>query len=79
MVNGSHFSQHVSYLQMDAEKDEKYSGIAEIVIQPKEKEFGEHPNVIFYMAVAPQLVPDIAKKLGQENICARQTMYTYRN
>ena len=62
------FSQHVSYLKMDAEKDEKYTGI-EQMIQKKEAEFGEHPNIIFYMAVAPQLVPDIAKKLGQGNIC----------
>ena len=53
---------------MDAEKDENYSGISEM-IQKKETEFGEHPNIIFYMAVAPQLVPDIAKKLGKENIC----------
>jgi len=62
------FSQHVSYLKMDAEKDEKYTGI-EQMIQKKEAEFGEHPNIIFYMAVAPQLVPDIARKLGQGNIC----------
>ena len=63
------FSQHVAYLQMDAEKQEEYQKIAEIVKQ-KEKEYGEHPNVIFYMAVAPQLVPDIASKLGPLNICA---------
>src|SRR5580765_1061188 len=63
------FSQHVSYLRMDAEKDDEYQKIAEIV-KKKEQEFGEHPNVIFYMAVAPQLVPDIAKKLGPLNICA---------
>ncbi len=62
------FSNHVSYLKMDAEKDEKYNAISELV-QKKEAEFGEHPNIIFYMAVAPQLVPDIAKKLGKENIC----------
>jgi glucose-6-phosphate 1-dehydrogenase len=62
------FSQHVHYLKMDAEKDANYPGISEM-IQKKEAEFGEHPNVIFYMAVAPQLVPDIAKKLGKENIC----------
>jgi glucose-6-phosphate 1-dehydrogenase len=62
------FSQHVSYLKMDAEKDEKYTGIEQL-IKKKEAEFGEHPNIIFYMAVAPQLVPDIAKKLGQGNIC----------
>jgi glucose-6-phosphate 1-dehydrogenase len=63
------FSKHVSYLQMDAENEEEYPKIAEFV-KIKEKEYGEHPNVIFYMAVAPQLVPDIAKKLGPLNICA---------
>ena len=63
------FSQHVSYLQMDAEKEEEYQKIAELV-KSKEKEFGEHPNVIFYMAVAPWLVPDILKKLGPLNICS---------
>ena len=63
------FSQHITYLQMDAEKEAEYEKIAEVVKQ-KEQEFGEHPNVIFYMAVAPQLVPDIASKLGPLNICA---------
>lgn len=63
------FSKDNSYLQMDAEKEEEYQKIAEIV-KKKEQEFGEHPNVIFYMAVAPQLVPDIAKKLGPLNICS---------
>jgi glucose-6-phosphate 1-dehydrogenase len=63
------FSQHIAYLQMDAEDEGEYQKIAEVVKQ-KEKEFGEHPNVIFYMAVAPQLVPDIASKLGPLNICA---------
>ncbi|MET0299114.1 MAG: glucose-6-phosphate dehydrogenase, partial [Flavitalea sp.] len=63
------FSKHVSYLQMDAEKEEEYQKIAGVV-KEKEKEFGAHPNVIFYMAVAPQLVPDIASKLGPLNICA---------
>ena len=63
------FSRHVSYLAMDVEKDEEFQKIADIV-KKKEQEFGEHPNVIFYMAVAPQLVPDIARKLGPLNICA---------
>jgi len=65
----SDFSPHVSYLKMDAENESEYQKIAEIV-KTKEKEFGEHPNVIFYMAVAPQLVPDIASKLGPLNICS---------
>lgn len=63
------FSQHVTYLQMDAENAEAYSAISEVV-KEKEKEYGEHPNVIFYLAVAPQLVPGIAGKLGPLNICA---------
>jgi glucose-6-phosphate 1-dehydrogenase len=61
------FSRHVSYLQMDAEKDNDYSKIADLV-KAKEAEIGEHPNVIFYLSVAPQLMPDIAKKLGALNI-----------
>ena len=53
---------------MDAEKDTAYTKIADKV-KEVEQQFGEHPNVIFYLAVAPQLVPDIAKKLGVFNIC----------
>ncbi|MBX3240040.1 MAG: glucose-6-phosphate dehydrogenase [Chitinophagaceae bacterium] len=63
------FSQHVSYLQMDAEDADAYSAISDVV-KEKETQYGEHPNVIFYLAVAPQLVPDIASKLGPLNICA---------
>lgn len=63
------YSRHVSYLNMDAENENAYSQIADIV-KEKEKEFGEHPNVIFYLAVAPQLVPGIASKLGPLNICS---------
>ena len=58
------FSDHVSYLKMDAEQDEEYTPI-ENLIKQKEQEFGEHPHVMFYLAVAPQLVPDIAKKLAK--------------
>ena len=63
------FSRFVTYLQMDAENESEYSKIADLV-KAREKEFGEHPNVVFYMAVAPQLVPDIASKLGPLNICS---------
>ncbi|HEY1200312.1 MAG TPA: glucose-6-phosphate dehydrogenase, partial [Niastella sp.] len=62
------FSKSISYLQMDAGNEADYQKIAEIVKQ-KEQEFGEHPNVIFYMSVAPHLVPQIASKLGPLNIC----------
>ncbi|HZG23820.1 MAG TPA: glucose-6-phosphate dehydrogenase [Chitinophagaceae bacterium] len=63
------FTKHVAYLNMDAEEENGYGQIAELV-KDNEKEFGEHPNVIFYLAVAPQLVPGIAKKLGPLNICS---------
>jgi len=63
------FSRHVCYLQMDVEDGAAFQKIADLVAA-REKEFGEHPNVIFYMAVAPQLVPDIASKLGPLNICS---------
>jgi len=67
--NWQKFAQHISYLQMDAEDEASYTKISDIV-KAKEAAFGEHPNVIFYLAVAPQLVPDIAAKLGPLNICA---------
>lgn len=62
------FSKQVSYLQMDAEDAAAYSKISDKV-KELEQQWGEHPNVIFYLAVAPQLVPDIAKRLGALNIC----------
>lgn len=63
------FSRHVTYLQMDAEKDGDYQKIADVV-RAKEAEMGEHPNVIFYLSVAPQLMPDIARKLGALKLCS---------
>ncbi len=63
------FSKHVTYLPMDAEKDADFGKISD-VIKAKEAEMGEHPNVIFYLSVAPQLMPDIAKKLGALKICS---------
>jgi glucose-6-phosphate 1-dehydrogenase len=57
------FSQHVSYLEMDAEDEASYSKITDVV-KKYEGEWGTPPSVVFYLAVAPQLVPDIAKKLG---------------
>jgi glucose-6-phosphate 1-dehydrogenase len=63
------FAEHSSYLQMDVADENSYSKISEIIKQ-KEIEFGEHPVVIFYMAVAPQLVPVIVKNLKKVEICA---------
>ena len=65
----SEFAEHVSYLQMDGDNAEAYHLITDMVKQ-KEDEWGVHPNVIFYLAVAPQLVPSIAQKLGALQICS---------
>ena len=64
------FSGRVSYLKMDAEDQASYKNISQLVPQ-YEKEWETRPNVIFYLAVAPQLVPDIAKKLGSvKQLCS---------
>ncbi|PWJ58479.1 glucose-6-phosphate 1-dehydrogenase [Dyadobacter jejuensis] len=63
------FKEHVSYLQMDGDDEKAYHLITDMV-KEKELEWGIHPNVIFYLAVAPQLVPSIASKLGALKICS---------
>jgi len=63
------FSAQLSYLQLDAEKDKSFTGIASFV-KEREKDWGGSPaNVLFYLAVAPQLVPDIAGKLAALPLC----------
>ncbi len=66
------FSKQNHYLQMDAEKDPVYDKIEGFIKQKKE-EWGGEANVLFYMAVAPQLVPDIAKKIVALNLPADAT------
>lgn len=62
------FAKNISYLKMDVADENHYKTIAGIA-KAKEKEAGEHLNIIFYMAVAPQLVPVIVKHLGKLDIC----------
>ena len=62
------FSKNVTYLQMDAEDAASYTKMNDAVKQFATN-WNKQPNVIFYLAVAPQLVPDIAKKLGESNAC----------
>ena len=60
--------QHINYLPVDLADEKSYAQIADFAKQ-KEQEYGEHPTVIFYMAVAPQLVPAIVKNLGSLYFC----------
>ena len=62
------FSKHVSYQSMDVNDAKDYAKITKIA-KDTEATFGVHPNIVFYMAVAPQLVPAIIKNLGQLDIC----------
>ncbi len=62
------FASKVSYYELDLQDDATYQKIASW-INDKAKEWNVRPNVIFYMAVAPQLAPAIAKKLSEQKLC----------
>jgi len=69
--NWTKFAEQVSYLQLDVNNEASYTGISDFV-QSKEAEWGEHPNVVFYLAVAPQLVPEIATRLSALPLCSKK-------
>lgn len=61
------FATHISFLKLDAGNEQDYKAIAD-VIHKKQEEWGVAPQVLFYLAVAPQLVPGIATNLHQLKI-----------
>ncbi len=65
------FAEHISYINIDVADEKSYAQLGDIVTE-KKKEFGETPNAIFYMAVAPQLVPDIVKNLSSLSFCSEK-------
>jgi len=62
------FSEKVFYMEADVTSDAAYQQIGKC-IEEKSKEWKESPIIIYYMAVAPQLAPDIAKKLSAQKLC----------
>lgn len=58
----SDFAKHIEYVEADLMQDKTYRSIASR-IKKQQKEWDEEPNVIYYLSVAPQLAPEIAKKL----------------
>lgn len=62
------FAGKVNYIQFDAEDDGNYHKFTDYV-DAKASEWGIKPNVLFYLAVAPQLFPDIATRLGKLDFC----------
>ncbi|HMC99237.1 MAG TPA: glucose-6-phosphate dehydrogenase, partial [Ferruginibacter sp.] len=63
------FSQKIFYLAVDIKDDAAFQEINKL-IEEKNKQWNEHPIIIYYMAVAPQLAPDIAKKLFDQKLCS---------
>lgn len=61
------FSPRIDYIKADLEQDAPYEEM-KAKVAAKEQEWGEKPNVMFYMSVAPQLAPAIAKKLHQHRL-----------
>lgn len=62
------FAPLISYLEMDLTDDESYRRMREWILS-KGTEWGAIPNIIFYLAVAPQMTPSIATKLYEQRIC----------
>ena len=61
------FSQHIQYIAMDGEDAAAYNKLSDYVAL-KNTEWNVKPQVLFYLAVAPQLVPDIATSVGGLNL-----------
>lgn len=62
------FSPHIRYLKLDGGDAGAYHLIGDLVCE-REAEWNTQANIIFYMSVAPQLVPDIANNLSQLAFC----------
>jgi glucose-6-phosphate 1-dehydrogenase len=62
------FAENILYFEKDL-LDEKTYGDITGWINDKAKEWNARPTVIFYLAVAPQLVPGIAQRLAAGKIC----------
>nr|AQQ74722.1 hypothetical protein [uncultured bacterium] len=72
------FSESILYFEKDLMADSTYGNIIGW-INDKAAEWDAKPTVIFYLAVAPQLAPGIAKKLSEQKICTdpRQTRLVF--
>lgn len=62
------FAASISYHELDLTIDSTYDDINSWVLN-KAAEWGEKPNLIFYLSVAPQLAPGIAQKLASKKLC----------
>ncbi|WP_276088532.1 glucose-6-phosphate dehydrogenase [Pedobacter sp. JY14-1] len=65
------FANHVIYNSVDVESPETF-GILKKNIEKFQKEFGEQTQVIYYLAVAPNLFPLIAKCLSDYSLAGNE-------
>lgn len=63
------FSKQVDYIKGDLSKPHTYQQMTKLV-KDKEEAWKQEANAVFYMSVAPQLVPMIAEKLHQSGLTA---------
>src|SRR5262245_9116820 len=63
------FSEKVSYQCLDVTDDSAFEKIGQWLSETSSG-WEEHPTIIYYMAVAPQLAPAIAKKLSAQKLCS---------
>jgi glucose-6-phosphate 1-dehydrogenase len=61
------FAQHLFYHTSDINQDKTYEELGERIAKSGEA-WGEKPNVIFYLAVAPRFFSTIAQKLSQHKL-----------
>lgn len=62
------FSRNIEYFNQDLLDDKTYETF-KVHIDELEKTWQEKPNLIFYFSVAPQLAPEIAKRLCTAQLC----------
>lgn len=63
------FSKQLDYIKGDLSKPHTYQQMTKLV-KDKEEAWKQEANAVFYMSVAPQLVPMIAEKLHQSGLTA---------
>lgn len=62
------FSENIAYFKSDVFDEKSYQELKE-KIGATEKEWGVHPNVLVYLAIAPGLIEPVAVNLGKSGIC----------
>jgi glucose-6-phosphate 1-dehydrogenase len=63
------FSHHLSYLSADSSEDESYPSLRKKMDQLTNQITGDGRDVIYYLAVSPQIVPVIIKGLKRHDLC----------